>query len=175
MPKQDNLYNLVEWAAARRGIPRLELWREVALALVDGKLPVVNCSERPFLHSAKTFAAWLVEFRVAITQTSSDPNLFRHILRRIILRVSEFKNWLRNASGGRRGPLPHTTGYQASDRKAFSSITRLIKSGKARSAYGAALLLVEEGKIEIAGGGDANTKAKRLSARYRKEHRSITR
>jgi hypothetical protein len=64
----------------------------------------------------------------------------------------------------KRGPTPGTTGYQDLDRKLFPQIKELKKRGKARSAYGAALMLANE----IAGGGSAENKARRVSALYRK-------
>ena len=65
-----------------------------------------------------------------------------------------------------RGPVRGTTGYQASDRKLFPEITKLIENGEARSAGGAALML----KDKIAGPGSPENKAKRVAALYRKEH-----
>jgi len=64
-----------------------------------------------------------------------------------------------------RGPKRGETGFQASDRKLFSQISEKIKNGKARSPYGAALLLADQ----IAGDGTPGSKARRISALYRKE------
>jgi hypothetical protein len=35
MPNEGNIYDLVERAAARQGVPRLELWQEVVAALIE--------------------------------------------------------------------------------------------------------------------------------------------
>jgi hypothetical protein len=167
MPNTNNIYDLVERAAARRRVPRLELWQEAAKALVEGRLHVINRFEKPFPGApVKSYDVWLREFAAAINWTS-DPNDFRRILKRIIVLTSDFAKWLNNAPSGSRGPQPGTTGYQATDRKLFPKITRLIKAGRARSAYGAALLIADE----IAGSRDERSKAKRVSAAYRKQQR----
>jgi hypothetical protein len=62
----------------------------------------------------------------------------------------------------RRGPEPGTTGYASQDQKLFPKIKSIIESGKARSPYGAAIILAED----IAGSGDPASKAKRVSIRY---------
>jgi hypothetical protein len=165
MSKQNNIYDLVERAAARGRVPRLELWEKAALALVENKLAVINRFEQPFperMH--KTYHAWLPEFAAAVRR-GSDPNDFRHILKRII--VSGFSKWLRNEPGGPRGPQPGTTGWQAVDRKLFPKISKLIKAGRARSPYGAALLIADQ----IVGSNDEKSKAKRVSGLYRNERK----
>jgi hypothetical protein len=68
-----------------------------------------------------------------------------------------------------RGPVRGTTGFQASDRKLFSQIDKLIKSGNARSPHDAALILAD--KEKIMGPGSRENKARRLASRYRKERR----
>jgi hypothetical protein len=68
------------------------------------------------------------------------------------------------ASEPARHPRRGTSGYDAADRRVFSEIGSLISTGKARSPYGAALLLADD----LAGAGTAETKAKRVSSRYRK-------
>jgi hypothetical protein len=55
----------------------------------------------------------------------------------------------------------------AADRKVFRQISRLIEEGTARSVRDAALALARERKL--AGGGTDESKAKRVSALYRKE------
>jgi hypothetical protein len=63
MPKarEKNLYDLVEDAAARRGVPRLKLWEDILRALIDETLhPLnLNLSERPNpTGSAITYRGW---------------------------------------------------------------------------------------------------------------------
>jgi hypothetical protein len=167
MSKHDNLYDLVERAAARGRVPRLELWVEAARAVVENKLAVINRFEQPFPgRSPKTYDDWLPEF-VAAVRRGSDPNDFRHILKRIIVSISHFAKWLKNAQGGTKGPQPGTTGYQVVDRKLFPKIARLIRTGRARSPYGAALLIADQ----IVGSNDEKSKAKRVSKLYRKEQK----
>jgi hypothetical protein len=158
MPKQTNIYDLVERAAARRSIPRLELWQEATKALVTRELPAKNLS---------VFVDWLIGFLGSV-ERFNDPNGGgrARILKNIIVRARDFDKWLYKKSRGRRGPVGGTTGLQVSDRKIFPSIENLIASGKAFSAYGAALKLHKD----IAGTGSPENKAKRVSARYRKEH-----
>ncbi len=60
-----------------------------------------------------------------------------------------------------------TTGYKASDRKLFPAMTKLIKSGNARSYHDAASMLVNQNKV--AGRAAPENKAKRLSTLYRQE------
>ena len=164
---RSNIYDLVEQAAARHGIPRLPLWQKVAKALTDGRLKAArSLSER--LNGGPTLAEWLVGFQASVDR-NNDPNdggRWR-ILKLIIVRKADFVRLLRN-TGKRRGPRCGTTGFRDADRKLFPEITRMTKGGgKARSAYGAALHLADEGKI--AGTGSRETKAKRVSARYLKE------
>jgi hypothetical protein len=89
----------------------------------------------------------------------------RAFLKHIIVRTVDFDRWLRKANKSGRGPEYGTTGYQALDRKAFPRMKRLIKEGKARSAYGAALKLTNE----LAGDGTPESKAKRVATLYHKE------
>ena len=172
MPKQTNIYDLVERAAARAGIPRLELWQKVARALLSGALPAVNLAERIHPPAATTFFDWLGGspisfggFRASVDR-GNDPNSVAHILRRIMVPDSEFQRWLRTAAAQRRGPRRAQTGYQSSDRELFPCIEQLIKSGAAMSPYGAALKLVNE----ISGTATETSKAKRASALYRREN-----
>jgi len=63
-----------------------------------------------------------------------------------------------------RGPAPGTTGFASQDRKLFPKMQKKIDNGEARSPHSAAMQLIGE----IAGGGSPESKAKRVSARYRK-------
>ena len=173
MPKLTNIYDLVERAAARGGMPRLELWQKVARALLSGELPATNLAERIGPAAATTFFDWLGGspasvggFR-AMVDRGNDPNGVAHILRRIMVPDSEFQRWLRAAAAERRGPRRGTTGYQWSDREQFPHIEKLMQSGAARSPYGAALQLYDQGKIK---GNSRISAAKRVSALYRKEN-----
>jgi hypothetical protein len=85
----------------------------------------------------------------------------------LTIEIAYFKKWLRNAHKLPRGPKQGTTGYQKADRSLFIDISKSIADGK-RSAYGAALILADEGKIR--GAGTQESKAKRVSALYRREH-----
>jgi hypothetical protein len=175
VPKKSNIYHLVERAAARPRIatPRMELWQLAAEALVKKELATSNSSMviNPTVYPKMTFGDWLIGFRAAVNR-GNDPSGFSHILKLIIVGSVDFEKWLRKAIEGRggseRGPETGTTGYQASDRKLFHSISRLIGTGQVRGAYGAAQRLIEAGKV--AGTGHPDNRAKRLSTLYLKEH-----
>ncbi|MDE2284433.1 MAG: hypothetical protein KGK33_07450 [Hyphomicrobiales bacterium] len=159
--------------AAARGIPRLELWQKVAGALLSGELPAANLAERIGRATPIRFFEWLGGspvslggFRASVDR-GNDPNRVAHILRRIMVPDSEFQRWLRTAAAERRGPRRGTTGYQSSDRKQFAHIEKLMQSGAARSAYGAALQLFDQGKIK---GNSRISAAKRVSALFRREN-----
>jgi len=159
--KEGNIYDLVEEAAARRGIPRLKLWQDAARALTEKQLQALNLSDR--MDPAMTFGEWLWGLRAAVDR-ENDPASCARILRHIIVRVSVFNKWLSKASKTPRGPRHGTTGLAALDRKLFPQVTAMIKKGDARSAYGAAKILADDKKI--AGGGTAESRAKRLETRY---------
>ena len=168
MPKQSNIYDLVEGEAARRGVPRLKLWEEALRALIEEKLrPLnLNLSERPdAVASPTTYRGWLNDILGYTADRRFDPGRIAHTFRKIMVRHSDFESWLRKTKQGRRGPKPNSTGYQCRDRKLFPQIERLINSGRAQSPHGAALRIVSK----IAGSGTAESKAKRVSALYRKE------
>jgi hypothetical protein len=165
--QRTSFYDLVERSAARLRTPRLEFWQSVARALLNKQLPALNVLEliNPKIYPAMTYADWLIGFR-ASADRHNDPAICRDILNQIIVRPSDFEKWLRNGKKrSQRGPERGTTGFRTLDRKLFSKISKLLKTGKARSAYGAALLLHEE----IAGRASPENKARRVSARYRKE------
>jgi len=166
LTKQSNIYDLVERAAARRGIFRLDLWRDAARALAERELPVLNLSDEPGL------GWWLSDFRRAVDRGNDPARIAVHILKRIMVRTADFERWLRKASN-QRGPQLGTTGFQAKDRKVLPSMLRLIADGKARSAFGAALVLAR--REELAGGGTPVSKAKRVAKLYLKEGRRIDR
>lgn len=170
MPKEGNIYDLVEHAAARRAVPRLELWQNVARALVNRELPALNLSVllAPKTAPAMTIGAWLLGFRSAVDR-HNDPSRCAHILKQIIVRVADFEKWLRKAADGPRGPQHGTTGYAALDRKLFPQLKAMVKKGDARAAYGAAKKLAFDGKI--AGKGTHENRAKRLATRYLRERK----
>ena len=163
--KRQNIYDLVEQTAAQRGIPRLQLWQEVAKALTDAKLKIQSS---PF-NSTGALAQWLVGFRNAVDRCNEPHGGITRILKHIIVREVDFETWLRKAGNLRRGPKRGTTGFRAPDRELFAQMSRLIKKGQARSPYGAALMLANQGRVS--GPGTRESKAKRLSAAYRLEER----
>jgi hypothetical protein len=166
--KISNIYDLVERAAARREIPRLELWQAATKALLAKNLPALNLSERMNPQIAvTTYRDWLVGYLSSLERLNDPTSGCAHILKRIIVHVRDFKKWLGGVGDGRRGPQEGTTGYKNSDRKLFRRMKKLIDSGATRSAYGAALELAGQ----IAGSNtSAQSKAKRVSALYRKEY-----
>jgi hypothetical protein len=167
MSNSDNIYDLVERAAARRRVPRFELWERAARALEEEKLAVINRFEQPFPERLpKTYHEWFPEFRAAVLRTS-DPNDFRHILKRVLVPVSDFSKWLNDEPGGPRGPEPGTTGYANLDRELFPEIDKRTRTGQARSTSDAALQLAIENRIK--GPGSPESKAKRVARRYGKE------
>jgi hypothetical protein len=163
MPKEGNIYDLVERAAARRGVPRLELWEEALRALTEKRLKPLNLdlSEPPNLRASPniTYGGWLSDILRATVDRRFDPARVRYLFGTIRVRLSDFESWLRKASIGSRGPRPNTTGYRDSDRRLFPRMRQLIKSGEARSAHGAAKILAEE----LKGKGTVDNKAKRVS------------
>ena len=98
LPYRTNIYDLVERAAVRRAVPRLELWQQAAKALVERQLPALNLSQRinP-RNSAMTFGDWLIGFRQSVARFN-DPNHCAHILRCIPVRASDFEklDWRNN-------------------------------------------------------------------------------
>jgi hypothetical protein len=112
VPKQTNIYDLVERALARGiDIPRLELWQKVSRALLSGELPAANLADR--IHptaAATTFFDWLGGspaslggFRASVDRFN-DPNVGARILKRIMVRDSDFGKWFRRTASARRGP-----------------------------------------------------------------------
>jgi hypothetical protein len=151
----------------------LELWQKIARALLSKELPAGNLTERIGPAAATTFRDWLggspasLDGFRAMVDRGGDPNGVAHILRQIMVLDSDFQKWLRTAAALWRGPRRGTTGYLSFDRKLFPRIKKLVKSGAAISAYGAALLLFDEGKIK---GNSRISSAKRVSALFRREN-----
>jgi hypothetical protein len=166
---ESNIYDLVEKAAAKRGIPNVDLWQDVARALVEKTLKTTQDDLSLPLDPRVpgiSLLSWLVGFRAAVDRYN-DPRSMAHILKNIFVPKPDFERWLRN-SHDRRGPRPGTTGYQEADRKLFDRMSRLLQSGEATSPYRAALLLDQTGKLK--GGGTPESRAKRVSSLFRKEH-----
>ena len=92
LSKEDNIYDLVERAAAPRKVPRLKLWQKTAQALVSGELSALNLSEvlQPRAYPTLTLAIWLPGFRAAIDR-GNEPSRFAHILDRIIVRSTDIR------------------------------------------------------------------------------------
>jgi len=167
MRRTDNIYDLVERAAARHRIPPLQLWQETAKAIIERKLPIVNSlSDRITPVGGPTLEEWLFGFRASVDRFNALGPRAR-ILKQIIVYSTDFERWFRKTHK-QRGPEHGTTGYQALDSKLFPQISRLLKM--ARSSYGAALMLADQGKI--AGAGSRESKAKRVSRLYLRETRS---
>jgi len=164
MLQTENLYDVVERAALRRQIPRLELWKLVASAITKTDLPVSYPSER-FRPWAPTWPEWMIQFQNAVDR-DDDPNRFGapKILRLIKVNIKQFDRWLTRTTNPVRGPTRNKSSYASADRKVFPQIKKLISLGKARSAYGAALELAYEDKL--AGGGTKESKARRVARRY---------
>jgi hypothetical protein len=160
---EENIYDLIERAAAQLGKPRLELWQKVLRAIEKGKLEVWI---DPGLQQPPGWPSWIATARAAV-ERHNDPNGFAHILKLITATVANFNQWLRAAYRIPRGPTRGETGISDADRKLFPEISSLIDTGEVRSAYGAALILADKGKI--AGKATRGSKAKRVSALYRKE------
>jgi hypothetical protein len=162
VPKENNIYDLVERQAARSGIPRIQLWQSVAKALVEKRLVP---SKLPNL--SVPFNDWLIGFKASVDRYNDPNSGVVRILKQIVVRTSDFEKWRKwELSPGRRGPRQKTTGYEASDRKLFPRVKKLISSGEARSAHGAARIIADK----ISGPGTPESRAKRLSARYREEN-----
>jgi hypothetical protein len=169
MPKEINIFDAVERGAARHGIPRLQLWQDAAKALIEKSLPIAKVLEPT---TPADIESWLFGFRASVDRYNDPHGGGRaRILKHIIVREADFERWLRGANKLRRGPRSGATGYRDADRKMFPRISRLIKKGEARSPYGAALMLADQ----LAGTRKPENRAKRVSARYRKEYGAINR
>src|SRR5262249_45882887 len=95
MGKTDNIYDLVERAAARDRIPRLQLWQETAKAITERKLPILNSlSER--IAGATKLADWLVYFRASVDRYNDLGQRVR-ILKHITVRTADFERWFKKA------------------------------------------------------------------------------
>lgn len=170
MQQKQNLYDVVERAAYRQAVPRLELWLLVANAIMQGDLSI-KYPEARMGDGSVSWPAWMVGFQAAI-QRGNDPNGFgaMRYLKMIMMRSAPFDRWLRRVTKAPRGPRKGVSGYERPDRRAFNKIKRLIDSGQARSAYGAALMLARDG--DLAGEGSTpESKARRVAGRYRDWHR----
>jgi hypothetical protein len=173
VPRQantSNIYDLVEREAARRGIPRLELWQAAVRAILASELLVLDLSKRMNpKESASTWGDWFVGFCKSVDRFN-DPNGCARILRQVCTPTAHFEVWLRKwqrkVGSERRGPKRGTTGYQDVDRKLIPQMKRLLKTG-ARSPHEAATKLVAAGKV--VGAGSPGSKAKRLVKLYYKE------
>jgi len=165
MRKTDNIYDLVERAAARHRIPRLQLWQETAKAITEKKLPILNNFSDRDVAGAPTLGGWLVGFRASVDRYN-DLGPRARILKQIIVYVADFETWF-SKTFKRRGPERGTTGYRDLDRKAFPEIRRLLKEGKARSPHAAALQLANQDRL--AGTATCENIARRVAVLYRKE------
>jgi hypothetical protein len=129
MPKEINIFDAVERAAARHGIPRLQLWQRAARALIERSLPIVRVLE-PVTHAE--IENWLIGFRAGVDRYNDPHGGNRaQVLKHIIVREAGFETWLRGAHKLRRGPQSSTTGYRDAARKTGP------KSGKLQSVIAA--------------------------------------
>jgi hypothetical protein len=160
---EQNIYDLVERTAARRGWPRLELWRSVLSAVQSGELKVTY---DPKIKPPWGWPAWVAGARAAVDRRN-DPNGFARGLESIFITTARFNKWLRSATLKPRGPQRGTTGYREADRRALPKMRRLIDSGKVRSGRSAALALIDAGVVHVPKNVERESVAKRLSARYR--------
>jgi len=166
MGRSDNIYDLVERAAARHGIARLQLWQETAKAITERELPILHSfSDRMSPTGGPTLGEWLVGFRASVDRYN-DLGPRARILKQIIVDTADFERWFRKTHK-RRGPKHDTTGYRASDRKSFPEISRLLEEGKSRSPHDAALKLARENKL--VGRGTPESKARRVAVLFRRE------
>ena len=163
-----NLYEAVERAAMKRAIPRLDLWKLAARDAIEGTLEVAY-PEPSGSNFIASWPEWMVGFCNAV-ERDNDPNSFSapKLLRQIMVNERRFNAWLLKATKGPRGPRRGTSGFASADRSHFPAIAKMIKNGGARSPYGAALMLVNEGKIPLNGASPASV-AKRVASRYRQE------
>ena len=155
MPGRADIWNLVERAAVERGLPRLDLWQKVASAIEQGDLKI---QYEPAFPSTPVYPPWITGFRRSVDR-HNDPGGCAHLLKLITVSIPLFHKWLPAAYKLPRGPIRKSTGYEEADRKRFSEISKLRKSGE-RSDTSAALKLVNEGKV--VGSGTPLSKAKRL-------------
>src|SRR5262249_24854072 len=102
MGKSDNIYDLVERAAARHGIPPLQLWQETAKAMTEGALPILHPSERVTPVGGPTLIEWLLGFRASVDRYNALGPRAR-ILKQIIVDTTDFERWFRKKHK-RRGP-----------------------------------------------------------------------
>jgi hypothetical protein len=149
-------------------VPRLELWVKAVQAIVAGDLKVTyaqNWAEDGTDPGSK-WMAWCLN----ILKRDEDPNAWggSQKLRLITVDMRQFNTWLRKETKAPRGPRRGASGYASADRKHFPAITRMIENGEARSPYGAALMLANQGTIL---GASAESAAKRVASLYNREER----
>jgi hypothetical protein len=98
MVEHTDIYELVERAAARQGIPRLELWQKTLLAIETGDLEVFYADEHP-----QGWAVWIKGARGAV-DGYYDPNRLVRQLKCIRVRPVAFEKWLRGVAKGSGRP-----------------------------------------------------------------------
>jgi hypothetical protein len=74
---------------------------------------------------------WLPGFRAAVDRGDDPADFAPHILKQIMVRISDFERWLSKANKLRSGPRSRTTGYRDAARKTGP------KSGKLQSVIAA--------------------------------------
>jgi hypothetical protein len=171
MQRRDNLLEAVKQAAIRRPFDRDDLWKLVLRAINQGELPVDYPSERLPGGGTITWAAWMIGLGNAVEGDCSPESCGGRTLdylRMMQVDKTAFHKWLLKATKLPSGPRRGSSGLASSDCKHFKTIKQMIKSGDARSPYGATLKLVLDGKIARKN-AEPESIAKRIASRYRQE------
>jgi hypothetical protein len=174
VPGKASLRDLVEEGAARRGEPPRTVWRLALDAIAQNILPVCLLEDAtldtPFVYAyaqTLTLRGVVIDALYAVERRYFNPGQSPWATK-LMLNRTHFVKWLDKAIKVPRGPRRGTSGYYAADRKLFPTIKRMLKSGEARSPFGAALKLAIDGKV--AGNSSPESRAKRLSGHYRERH-----
>jgi len=132
------------------------------------QLPDNASLETPLRGRALTWGTLITGDLHYLERGGVHLNHFRRRYNSIEADPADVKKLLAKGAKAARGPRMGTSGYGEHDRRAFPEIERLIRSGKAGSPFGAALLLAKRNRL--AGRGTVESIAKRTSDRYRREH-----
>jgi hypothetical protein len=114
MRKENNIFDLVERAAARYGIPRLQLWQEATKVLTEKDLPIVKVLEPADPAGIQN---WLIGVRALVDNYHDIRGGVARTLKLIIVREADFERWFRRANKLRRRPQSGSTGYRDAARK----------------------------------------------------------
>ena len=165
MPKAESLWDCVERAAARKQLPRLEVWEATLRAVTAGKLtysPPPEYPERMPGGHGRRWRDWLKD-----VSPGSDPTPLKAYLAMLTVQLRVFNSWINREFRPPRGPEPGASGYRVADEKVCHEIHEMIKAHKARSPRDAFFQIVRDrGKKSILGGGTPESKSKRISKCY---------